>query len=683
MRLNSQQHEVFATALHSLLTYVNQRCGIVRNDTGASRVDQCMQHELVARFLWDHCNLIDDYVQENPDNLAPAYLSCAAGLVGTLYGTLFMVRRNANEATVLHYTGAYTVSAPSDAYFTSFPDAPVEVRGAIAPCGDCIVAIPPLTVMGLASEAMLDQLRADLAAHGTDRPISDADVLTSRARSWRAHRTSERLRQERDGHQVKGPGAGYHRGKLAGLSEQERAKLVSEHLKHKEHFAEFDPDPFEPICLHTRECPEHLEDALALLDDEWLYSIALDIDEEGDVPELSHSKLVQHICKLVSTRGEHLRDSLLLLCDEEELGLVRLLAQKGEVSAASIDPAIMASLDALMPIVFIVETEHGTVAWMAPEMQRLVSEADFPTYAKLRRRLNEARYAARALATMCGVISMGDAYERYLAVARDPLDYRHFSLALAELEDRGSRDDYALWRHNGTSYLISAEISDSSAAARVSREMYADHIMSRMSSANTEGAPLMVTLAEDDEDEFLMLVTQKALELEQMRLALLNSQRDLPPHELPPFMLTPSPTGALAKLDALRALRTFVDAHIPNDQNDYEFADLFVRSIIVSSVLMGESYNETMDVIRLYHMEGCEGTDYSDTLGRLVTNAYNALPRWDLNGWSLEENTERITGKRRFFNADGTAMTLADSDPCPCGSGKAYGACCGNRRLAS
>ena len=45
MRLNSQQHEVFATALHSLLTYVNQRCGIVRNDTGASRVDQCMQHE--------------------------------------------------------------------------------------------------------------------------------------------------------------------------------------------------------------------------------------------------------------------------------------------------------------------------------------------------------------------------------------------------------------------------------------------------------------------------------------------------------------------------------------------------------------------------------------------------------------------------------------------------------------
>ena len=82
-------------------------------------------------------------------------------------------------------------------------------------------------------------------------------------------------------------------------------------------------------------------------------------------------------------------------------------------------------------------------------------------------------------------------------------------------------------------------------------------------------------------------------------------------------------------------------------------------------------------------MEGCEGTDYSDTLGRLVTNAYNALPRWDLNGWSLEENTERITGKRRFFNADGTAMTLADSDPCPCGSGTPYGACGGHRRLAS
>ena len=132
----------------------------------------------------------------------------------------------------------------------------------------------------------------------------------------------------------------------------------------------------------------------------------------------------------------------------------------------------------------------------------------------------------------------------------------------------------------------------------------------------------------------------------------------------------------------LKALRSFVDAHVPDDQDDYEFGDLFVRSVVVSAVLMAESYSDTMDIIRLYGMENCDGTGYSDTLGRLVTNAYNALPRWELNGWSLEENTERITGRRRFFNEDGTMRSIGDSEPCPCGSGKTYGTCCGHLAVA-
>jgi hypothetical protein len=85
-----------------------------------------------------------------------------------------------------------------------------------------------------------------------------------------------------------------------------------------------------------------------------------------------------------------------------------------------------------------------------------------------------------------------------------------------------------------------------------------------------------------------------------------------------------------------------------------------------------------MDVIRLYNMQDCDGTGYSDTLGRLVTNAYNSLPRWEPNGWSLEENTQCITGRKRFFNPDGTARTVSSDDPCPCGSGKPYESCCGS-----
>ena len=31
------------------------------------------------------------------------------------------------------------------------------------------------------------------------------------------------------------------------------------------------------------------------------------------------------------------------------------------------------------------------------------------------------------------------------------------------------------------------------------------------------------------------------------------------------------------------------------------------------------------------------------------------------------------------FNEDGTVKLVNDDDPCPCGSGKPYGRCCGNR----
>ena len=678
MRFDSSQQETFATAFHSLLSYVNRRYGIVRDDVDATSTNRSMQSELVSRFLWDHCDLIDDFVHENPDNLPPACLKSAADLVGTLYGTFFLVNHSVSEATVLHHTGIYRLVAPSEAYFMTLPDEPVEMRGAIAPCGDLIVPIPPLSVMGRVSESLLAELRSNLAAHNADRPTGDASVLSIRARAWQRMRRREREAQASDGHTVKGPGKGFHRGKLAGLSEEERLKQQAEHLRRIARSKSWEHMALEPLLLHAQTCPESLSEGLSLLDDEWIFDIATALDDQAIADSHSRSKLVQRICATISD-GEAIRDYALMTCTDDQLDLIRLLARKGQIPLDAIDPLIVNHLDPLVPMIFLIETDDDeVVAWMAPEVQRIVREADFPSLTNLRERLDEVRYAARALATMCGVISVDDAYKRYRDVARQPFAQLQFETALGELEECGARDDYALWRHKGRNYLVSAEISDTSAAARVSQESYADHIVMGGSSSHLPCDPLTVAITEDDEGEFIRLVMQKEVELEQIRLALLHDDRDLPPHALPPFMLEPSPIRALAKLDALRALHAFVDQHIPNDQNDYEFADVFVRSIIVSCVLMGESYNETMDIIRLYRMEHCEGTNYSDTLGRLVTNAYNALPRWELNGWSLEENTERITGRRRFFNEDGTVKAVSDDDPCPCGSGKSYGMCCGN-----
>ena len=59
----------------------------------------------------------------------------------------------------------------------------------------------------------------------------------------------------------------------------------------------------------------------------------------------------------------------------------------------------------------------------------------------------------------------------------------------------------------------------------------------------------------------------------------------------------------------------------------------------------GNLFDDVLDVVRLFGMHHCEGEGYPHTLGRLVTDVFNMLPRWDLNGWSLAENTARVTGR--------------------------------------
>ena len=101
----------------------------------------------------------------------------------------------------------------------------------------------------------------------------------------------------------------------------------------------------------------------------------------------------------------------------------------------------------------------------------------------------------------------------------------------------------------------------------------------------------------------------------------------------------------LIETTPLKQIRDYIDCHLPDDQDDYEFADGFARAVVVSILFERDPYDDVLDLIRLFGLEDCEGERYPHALGRLLTDAFNMLPRWDLNGWSLSENTERVTGR--------------------------------------
>ena len=665
--------ETLCSTLDSLLCYVNRRFHIVREDIAIEKSEERASSQLIERFLWEHRDLIADFVRENPDHLPASHLDVAQDLAGAIYGTLYLERVDHNGALILHETGTYSVTVPGTGLFSIESQRPVELRGAIAPYRGGIIPIPPLAVLGNVSAALLKQIHADLASRGADVPTADAHVLSQRSRVWNKRRESIKPGRFED---VSALGRGFHRGVLAGLSDEDRARALQEHEDHMGLISGTYRNRIEALSIEADTFPVTLEEALLLLDTDWISDIALSLGDDPTPPALSRAEQTAWICK----RLENGRDDIeraLVWCLDEQFALLGMLLDTNPLPLDSLDPAVTQHLYPMIPYVFILRENASVVAWMPPEVRSLINRSAFEDAKETRRRLNEVRSCARAMATMCGMCSFSDVYERYRRNVRNPFDRRHFEMALEELEVCETRDDYALWRHLGTDYVISVEISDESAPARVTRECYADHIIDDEATGLPE-SPILVGLSLEDESEFMERVTRKEQELERMRLSLFKLVRNLPPHDIPEEMLHTSPVEALMRREPLRALRSFVDAHVPDDQDDYEFGDLFVRAVVVSAVLMAESYNDTMDIIRLYDMEDCDGTGYSDTLGRLVTNAYNALPRWELNGWSLEENTERITGRRRFFNEDGTMRNVGESEPCPCGSGKTYGECCGH-----
>ena len=664
-----------ADTLDSLLAYVNDRCSIVRpTGAGDSLEDHRMKCQLIQRFVWEHTSLIDDYVRDNPDHLGAAQLAVASDLAGTLYGTFHLLSLCDHMATLLHHTGIYTVMLP-DGLLPHLSLAHAELRGALAPFHDTIVPIPPFAILGDSDPQRMALLRAQLAGSDAGEPTADPHVLSARARAWGMRVQSDRKKEAPCGEPLPA-GPGYHRGALAGLDGDARKKAIDAHLDEVLCASGWHQHITEVRCLDVETLPVTLEEALCLLDDDWLDDITFELDAAPDEDEPPREQLIGSVCQRLASD----RDAAcmaLMWCPDEQFRLIDLLMDTNPLPLDNLRPSEAQQLHSLVPYVFML-SEHGRcLAWMAPEVRALLSKIDLKRMRKARRRLSEARNAARGLATMCGVIRIGQVYDRYRRVASNPLERHQFETALEELQAFDQRDDYMLWKHAGRTYAVATEVSDASAPMRVARESFSQSIVDRDAPGSQE-SPLIVGLSEDEESSFAEAIAQKEAELEHIRKSLVAHNRHSNPPELPARMLEVTPFQALVELDALRALRSFVDAHVPDNEDDYEFADTFVRSVAVSATLMSEPYNETMDLIRLYRMEHCEGTEFSDTLGRLVTNAYNALPRWDLNGWSLEQNTERLTGRRRFFAADGTVRHIADDDPCPCGSGKAYGRCCGH-----
>ena len=638
----TDQQQLFESVLRPLLVYANRHLGTVTSLQPAdTRPDEELRLELVARALWQHLELIDDYVRDNPDHLECSQLDIVRDLRGALYDDFVFEGISDEGAVFVHDTGTYLAASLSHADLARYCIEPFIVRTALVPFMGRIAVVAPFCAIGIASKDHREKLRGDARRRGYASPTSSASDLARRSRAWQEHKRKKR--QEIDA-PTRPAGPGYHRGTLAGLSEHERERIRKARYDLAAHESGVHRQLMELHAIEADNPPLTLAEALDLLDSDWLESIAEEVLDQRIARGMAREDLISLICRRV-TGDDDQRDLALMWCEDAQFELVRRLVHESTLSLTDMPPSEAVNVYPMIPYVFILQEHERFVAWMPPEVRPLIKRADLEAIGTARKRLARVANAASALASLCGVITLDDAYDRYRDVEENPLDREHFESALMELEVCDQRDSYALWDHDKTTYLISGDLSDQSALARVVRKNYAARMAKVPFSLSPNPNMTMFSIDDTDEDEMRALLDEEMTQTVALRLKLIEAHRKTPAHALAPAMLETSFVDYLMGTEPLRRIRDYVDEHMPDDEDDFEFAETFARGVIISILFEHESYDEALDLIRLFGMTECEGDRYPHTLGKLITDVFNTLPVWPLNGWSLAENTERLTGK--------------------------------------
>lgn len=296
------------------------------------------------------------------------------------------------------------------------------------------------------------------------------------------------------------------------------------------------------------------------------------------------------------------------------------------------------------------------------------------------RRWNQALDCLDACVIMCGAARVDDAYAQYCSLVSDVLPRDEFD-ALIGAFALSPEVDFGTWSHAGIDYVVHYTLTPDFVAsehAREAREAFGGLLKNRETGEfaleGGLGAGIGAGSGAWGARRGAADLPTELQWLEDYKRELVASQGNLPMKPLSRTLLENDVVGELLDDPSVVRLRAFLDERIPDGQDDLTFADDVVYEMVMASIESG-SLEALFGYARDLGLEGCCADE--DRLPTLVANAFNAMPSWENNGWSPQELYEQLTGRRLFYNEDGSVMKVGPDEPCPCGSGRKYRDCCG------
>ena len=696
MHLNEAQANHLYDLLSALVLSANQTFGIVPAEEpllsdGSFDLDACRE---VLDRVWDGPSLIDELVERNPLGLPPRVLAELTPWKDRITGPQLLLGYD-RRGRALFSIGESRVAVmgvtqdieevvpeepPTVVFVTLLPFAGLVVY-------DTMIRLPPVSY-GPGLRLMLEQEVRESAGYPLVETADDFVALARRVNAqreqddWdRFQRQMDRERWERDGTEplVKG----VHRGELAGLSEGEREARVNEWLQDTWYGGEERGPAAELAGRAQKTAPVRtLADTLATDKKADLECDARGLGL-GGTSSLRKAQLAERIAREWLSDPHILRNTLVTCFEAEYATFRKLLAAPGGcVEFAEKDAGQHRSLMPCPPVSRLFLHE-GTFTALVPEELRTQAESlDFAQIEARRARIERVGHLSEVLAELCGVSSVGDLPARYEELFNEKIELDDLVDDLLVLQKRmGSYPTFELWLDRQAegydaaqdkasfAYVIHYSLGD----AQIGEDMY-DDVLSDLKAKGEEVTRGGVGRIIDDLER---RIEREQTTRDKMLRALIaehESKAEYGSFPLDPSLATGEAYDWKLRLPEVANLRGWLDAHVPDDEDDFLYADYVIEQLL--DVQMGSA--RPTEIIEVASELGVfETTDDAEgVLGRIMAMV-NALPDWWNNGWPPDAIQERATGRKVFRNPDGTPTKVGRNDPCPCGSGKKYKRCHG------
>lgn len=648
MILSKNESDLFFSVYDALTDFANGKWGVAPAviDPNTGFVNEENQRK-VAERLWRNKQIIAEFVRNNPYSLSSEELAVARTWEGAFTDSFYVVQDDNDDIYFLSADAAFQVSGITREVISMLSTVPTHVSTTLLPFKDRVVygiyltEYPVLVGPGLRKmlgEEWQRMKREGLVIRSGQQLIEAAADLEDKRISREAERMLHSIEADMKSDEV---AEGSHRGVLSGLSAEERKVQVEQHvdvypdaesamhdLKRYCMLGEPERDLHRLLMEHTR------DDLMGTARNMGLKRLSK-LNKKG-LAEL----LVQSVTEPKAM------ETMLCTMDPEDFACAEKLYLAGGV--IEVPAAEMKNPDqfiSYMPCICYSYLHDGTFTFAMPvQTYEACNKLDWNVVRAEQRQNKLTISVANMLVELRGALPLEDMYVQYRELSDRPMSMADVIMCLSFCP----RDDYALYEiwlgeDYDDSYLVHCDLADS----------FDDDFMS----ASDGGVRVHQGELPAEIDD------------------LFAAQEGKQPRPITEEMATVGEFLTWAGMrPAVVAMRDYLDAHVPDGEDDYTYADNMVNDLII---MCTSEYSMQSISQYLSGKLALAGIDQLNKVMELFSNMSNALPKWGNNGWSPNELREGAGCGKVFYNDDGSPKRVGPYDPCPCGSGKMYKDCHG------